>query len=178
MPRHLPDYPAKTPLIAFGRESSKAIASTALTFARRRRARRQRPGPNSPHNTSQEDRRTAMVKTLIGIRVSLGLIGIGLGIFMGIRHDFVLMQGHAHLNLLAFVTMFLSARYYRAVPQAARSKLARLQAIVGVTGAAAFPAGVACVVLGGRDHVGAIGIAGAVTVLLSMALFAAIMLRT
>ena len=70
-----------------------------------------------------------MVKTLIGIRVSLGLIGIGLGIFMGIRHDFTLIQAHAHLNLLGFVTMFLSARYYRAVPQAARSKLARVQAI-------------------------------------------------
>ncbi len=119
-----------------------------------------------------------MVKTLIGIRVSLGLIGIGLGIFMGIRDDFMLMQTHAHLNLLGFVTMFLSALYYRAVPQAAGSKLAQLQAIVSVAGAAAFPAGIACVVLGGPDHVGAIVVAGAVTVLLSMALFAAIVLRT
>ena len=119
-----------------------------------------------------------MIRTLIGIRVSLGLIGIGLGIFMGIRHDFMLMQAHAHLNLLGFVTMFLSALYYRAVPQAAGSKLARLQAIVSVVGAAAFPAGIACVVLGGRDHVGAIVVAGAVTVFVSMALFAAIVLRT
>ena len=119
-----------------------------------------------------------MIRTLIGIRVSLGLIGIGLGILMGIRHDFMLVQAHAHLNLLGFVTMFLSALYYRAVPQAAGSKLARLQAIVSVVGAAAFPAGIACVVLGGRDHAGAIVVAGAVTVLLSMALFAAIVLRT
>jgi len=119
-----------------------------------------------------------MIRPLIGIRVSLGLIGIGLGILMGIRHDFMLAQAHAHLNLLGFVTMFLSALYYRAVPQAAGSKLARLQAIVSVVGAAAFPAGIACVVLGGRDHVGAIVVAGAVTVLLSMALFAAIVLRT
>ena len=85
-----------------------------------------------------------MIRTLIGIRVSLGLIGIGLGILMGIRHDFMLVQAHAHLNLLGFVTMFLSALYYRAVPQAAGSKLARLQAIVSVVGAAAFPAGIAC----------------------------------
>ncbi len=119
-----------------------------------------------------------MIRTLIGIRVSLGLIGIGLGILMGIRHDFMLVQAHAHLNLLGFVTMFLSALYYRAVPQAAGSKLARLQAIVSVVGAAAFPAGIACVVLGGRDHAGAIVVAGAVTVLMSMALFAAIVLRT
>jgi len=53
-----------------------------------------------------------------------------------------------------------------------------LQAIVSVAGAAAFPAGIACVVLGGRDHVWAIVVAGAGTVLLSMALFAAIVLRT
>jgi len=119
-----------------------------------------------------------MIRTLIGIRVSLGLIGIGLGILMGIRHDFMLVQAHAHLNLLGFVTMFLSALYYRAVPQAAGSKLARLQAIVSVVGAAAFPAGIACVVLGGRDHAGAIVVVGAVTVLMSMALFAAIVLRT
>ena len=113
-----------------------------------------------------------MVKTLVGIRVLLGLIGIGLGICMGIRDDLMLMQTHAHLHLLGFVTMFLSALYYRAVPQAAGSKLARLQAIVSVVGAAAFPAGIACVVLGGRDHVGSILLAGAGTVLLSMALFA------
>jgi len=119
-----------------------------------------------------------MVKTLVGIRVLLGLIGIGLGICMGIRDDLMLMQTHAHLHLLGFVTMFLSALYYRAVPQAAGSKLARLQAIVSVVGAAAFPAGIACVVLGGRDHVGSILLAGAGTVLLSMALFAVTVFRT
>ena len=119
-----------------------------------------------------------MVKTLVGIRVLLGLIGIGLGICMGIRDDLMLIQTHAHLHLLGFVTMFLSALYYRAVPQAAGSKLARLQAIVSVVGAAAFPAGIACVVLGGRDHVGGILLAGAGTVLLSIALFAVTVFRT
>jgi len=109
-----------------------------------------------------------MVKTLIGIRVFLGLIGIGLGICIGIRDDLMLMQTHAHLNLLGFVTMFLSALYYRAVPTAALTKLARWQAIVSVVGTAAFPAGIACMVLGGGDHAGAIVVAGAGTVLLSM----------
>ena len=119
-----------------------------------------------------------MVRTLIGIRVFLGLIGIGLGLCIGIRDDLMLMQTHAHLNLLGFVTMFLSALYYRAVPQAAESKLARWQAIVSVVGTAAFPAGIACVVLGGGDHAGAIVVAGAGTVLLSMALFAVTVFRT
>ena len=69
-----------------------------------------------------------MIKSLFRISVSLGLIGIILGIVMGIRQDFVLMPAHAHLNLLGFVTMFLSALYYRAVPEAAASGLARYQA--------------------------------------------------
>ena len=53
-----------------------------------------------------------------------------------------------------------------------------MQAIVSVVGAAAFPAGIACVVLDGRDHVGAIMLARAGTVLLSMALFAVTVFRT
>ncbi len=119
-----------------------------------------------------------MIKWLFRIRVLLGLIGIGLGIFMGIQQDFMLMPAHADLNLLGFVTMFLSALYYRAVPQAEVSRLARLQAIVSVAGAVAFQAGIACVILGGRDRFEAIVVAGAVTVFLSMALFAVIVLRT
>ena len=119
-----------------------------------------------------------MTKSLFRVSVSLGLIGILLGIVMGIRQDFVLMPAHAHLNLLGFVTMFLSALYYRVVPEAAASGLARYQAIVSVTGAVVFPIGIACVLLGGHDRFEPVVIAGALTVLLGMALFAVIVFRT
>ncbi len=119
-----------------------------------------------------------MIKSLFRISVSLGLIGIVLGIVMGIRQDFVLMPAHAHLNLLGFVTMFLSALYYRVVPEAAVSRLARYQAIVSVTGAVVFPIGIACVLLGGHDRFEPVVVAGALTVLLGMALFAVIVFRT
>ena len=119
-----------------------------------------------------------MIKSLFRISVSLGLIGIILGIVMGIRQDFVLMPAHAHLNLLGFVTMFLSALYYRIVPEAAASGLARYQAIVSVAGAVVFPIGIACVLLGGHDRFEPVVIAGALTVLLGMALFAVIVFRT
>ena len=119
-----------------------------------------------------------MIKSLFRISVSLGLIGIILGIVMGIRQDFVLMPAHAHLNLLGFVTMFLSALYYRAVPEAAASGLARYQAIVSVAGAVVFPIGIACVLLGGHDRFEPVVVAGALTVLLGMALFAVIVFRT
>ena len=65
-----------------------------------------------------------MIKLLFRISVSLGLTGMGLGIFMGIRQDFMLVPAHAHLNLLGFVVLFLSALYYRVHPQAAASRLA------------------------------------------------------
>jgi hypothetical protein len=88
------------------------------------------------------------------------------------------MPAHAHLNLLGFVTMFLSALYYRAVPEAAASGLARYQAIVSVAGAVVFPIGIACVLLGGHDRFEPVVVAGALTVLLGMALFAVIVFRT
>jgi len=119
-----------------------------------------------------------MIKSLFRISVSLGLIGIVLGIVMGIRQDFVLMPAHAHLNLLGFVTMFLSALYYRVVPEAGASGLARYQAIVSVAGAVVFPIGIACVLVGGHDRFEAVVVAGALTVLLGMALFAVIVFRT
>ena len=119
-----------------------------------------------------------MIKSLFRISVSLGLIGIVLGIVMGIRQDFVLMPAHAHLNLLGFVTMFLSALYYRVVPEAAARGLARYQAIVSVAGAVVFPIGIACVLVGGHDRFEPVVVAGALTVFLGMALFAVIVFRT
>jgi hypothetical protein len=119
-----------------------------------------------------------MVKSLFRISVSLGLIGFGLGIFMGITQNFVLMPAHAHLNLLGFVSMFMSALYYRAVPDAAQSRLARYQAIVSMVGAVIFPIGIASVLLGGHDRFEPVVVAGALTVLLGMALFAVIVFRS
>ena len=119
-----------------------------------------------------------MIKSLFRVGVSLALVGIILGIVMGIRQDFLLMPAHAHLNLLGFVTLFLCALYYRVVPEAAASRLARYQATVSVAGAILFPIGIACVLLGGHDRFEAVVIAGSLTVLLGMALFAVIVFRT
>jgi len=119
-----------------------------------------------------------MIKSLFRISVSVGLIGMVLGIVMGIRQDFVLAPAHAHLNLLGFVTLFLSALYYRAFPRAAASRLALYQAITSVAGAILFPVGIACVLLGGHDRFEAVVVAGALTVFAGMLLFAVIVYRT
>ena len=119
-----------------------------------------------------------MTSWLFRISACLGLAGIGLGIFMGIRQDFTLVPVHAHLNLIGFVTLFLAALYYRVVPEAVRHPLARYHAAVGVAGAVLFPVGIACVLLGGHDRFEPVVIAGALIVLLGMILFAAIVFRT
>lgn len=119
-----------------------------------------------------------MIKSLFRISVSVGLIGMALGIVMGIRQDFVLAPAHAHLNLLGFVTLFLSALYYRAFPRAAASRLALYQAITSVVGAILFPVGIACVLLGGHDRFEPVVVAGALTVFAGMLLFAVIVYRT
>src|ERR1041385_9014310 len=119
-----------------------------------------------------------MVTLLFRISVTLGLAGMALGIVMGIRQDFALAAAHAHLNLLGFVALFLSALYYRAVPAAAANPLARTQAVVAVAGAIVFPTGIACLVLGGHERFMPIVVSGALTVFAGMALFAFIVFTT
>jgi drug/metabolite transporter (DMT)-like permease len=108
-----------------------------------------------------------MIKSLFRISVSLAVLGMAFGIFMGINQDFALAPAHAHLNLLGFVVMFLSALYYRAFPQAAASRLAVYQAV-----------GIASVLLGGHDRFEPVVVVGALIVFLGMVLFAVIVYRT
>ena len=49
-----------------------------------------------------------------------GLIGMGLGIFMGAKGDFSLGPAHAHLNLIGWVTMALYGTFYALAPDASR----------------------------------------------------------
>ncbi|HEY8007828.1 MAG TPA: hypothetical protein VIE66_13770 [Methylocella sp.] len=119
-----------------------------------------------------------MVKLLFPISVFLGLTGVALGIFMGIRQDFTLAPAHAHLNLIGFVALFLMALYYRIMPGASVSRLAKIQASISVLGALAFPMGIASLLLGGRERFEPLVIAGALIVFLGMALFAIIVVRT
>jgi hypothetical protein len=119
-----------------------------------------------------------MIRSLFRLSVSIGLVGMALGIFMGIRQDFVLAPAHAHLNLLGFVTLFLSALYYSAFPKAAASRLAPVQAFVSAVGAIVFPVGIACVLIGGRERFEPVVIGGALTVFFGMLLFAVIVYRT
>jgi hypothetical protein len=54
------------------------------------------------------------------------LAGITLGIVMAASRDHSMFPVHAHLNLLGWVTMSLFALFYRAWPQAAQSRMAKV----------------------------------------------------
>lgn len=73
------------------------------------------------------------------------LFGMLAGIVMGIQQDFLLAPAHAHLNLIGGVLLFLFGLYYRLIPAAGNTTLARVQGWLHMIGAILFPAGVAVV---------------------------------
>jgi hypothetical protein len=99
------------------------------------------------------------------------------GIVMGIEQNFVLAAAHAHLNLLGGVLLFLFGLYYKLVPAAGTTTLAKVQGWLHIIGAILFPAGIAVVLLKGPSFEAA-PIAGSLIVVAAMALFALIVFRT
>jgi hypothetical protein len=105
------------------------------------------------------------------------LVGMLAGIAMGVQQDFTLGPAHAHLNLVGGVLLFLFGLYYRLVPAAGNSPLAKLQGGLHITGAILFPAGVAIVILKGASFIAA-PIVGSLIAVAAMALFAVIVFKT
>jgi hypothetical protein len=70
-------------------------------------------------------------------------VGVCLGIWMGIRHDFHLAPVHAHLNLLGWTSLALIGLTYRAYPRLAENPVPALaQFGLSVASAFAFPFGI------------------------------------
>jgi hypothetical protein len=111
------------------------------------------------------------------VSVVVLLLGMLAGIAMGITQNFMLAPAHAHLNLVGGVLLFLFGLYYRLVPGAGATTLARVQGWLHIAGGILFPAGVAVVLLKGPSFEAA-PIAGALTVVAAMLLFTVIVFRT
>jgi hypothetical protein len=111
------------------------------------------------------------------VSVVVLLLGMLAGIAMGITQNFMLAPAHAHLNLVGGVLLFLFGLYYRLVPAAGTTTLAKLQGWLHIAGGILFPAGVALVLLKGPS-VEAAPIAGSLIVVAAMLLFAVIVFRT
>jgi hypothetical protein len=111
------------------------------------------------------------------VSVLVLLAGMLAGIVMGIQQDFVLAPAHAHLNLIGGVLLFMFGLYYRIVPAAGTTVLAKVQGWLHMSGAILFPAGVAIVLVKGPSFMAA-PIVGSLIVTAAMALFAVIVFRT
>jgi hypothetical protein len=111
------------------------------------------------------------------VSVVVLLIGMLAGIAMGITQNFVLAPAHAHLNLVGGVLLFLFGLYYRLVPAAGTTALAKVQGWLHIAGGILFPVGVAAVLLKGPS-VEAAPIAGSLIVVAAMLLFTVIVFRT
>jgi hypothetical protein len=111
------------------------------------------------------------------VSVVVLLIGMLAGIAMGVTQNFTLAPAHAHLNLVGGVLLFLFGLYYRLIPAAGTTMLARIQGWLHILGAVLFPAGVAIVLLKGPSFEAA-PIAGSLMVVAAMTLFALIVFRT
>ncbi len=111
------------------------------------------------------------------VSVVVLLVGMLAGIAMGIAQEFTLSAAHAHFNLIGGVLLFLFGLYYRLVPAAGASTLAKWQGWLHIIGSIVFPAGVALVLLKGKSFIAA-PIVGSLIVTGAMALFAVIVFRT
>ncbi|SDS28843.1 hypothetical protein SAMN05444158_1593 [Bradyrhizobium canariense] len=111
------------------------------------------------------------------VSVVILLLGMLAGIVMGVQQDFTLEPAHAHLNLVGGVLLFLFGLYYRLIPGAGSSALAKVQGWLHIIGGILFPIGVAIVILKGTSFI-ALPIVGSLIVVAATALFAVIVFRT
>jgi hypothetical protein len=111
------------------------------------------------------------------VSVVILLAGMIAGIAMGVQENFALAPTHAHLNLVGGVLLFLFGLYYRVIPAAGRTTLARIQGWLHILGSILFPAGIALVLVGGHAYIAA-PIVGSLILVTAMTLFAVVVFRT
>ena len=79
------------------------------------------------------------------VAVLLLLSGMIWGITMAITDDHSAMPGHAHLNLLGWVSLFLFGVYYRLHPTIDRSRIALVQVLIWICATVILSTGVALI---------------------------------
>jgi hypothetical protein len=82
------------------------------------------------------------------------VIGTGLGIAMGIAHDFRFAPVHAHLNLLGWTSLALMGLTLRAYPELTANRTAAIaQFVLSGSAALLFPLGIAIAIDSGNPVV-------------------------
>ena len=104
----------------------------------------------------------------------LALLGMLWGIQMSASHDHTLSPAHGHLNLLGFVSMSVFGVYYALTPPARDSRLAPVHFVLSTAAVLLLIPGIVLAIRGVTETLAQ---AGSVVAVLSMALFAFVVLR-
>lgn len=121
-----------------------------------------------------------MSNTFLRLGVLFALIGVSLGYWMGITHQFVVSPVHAHINLLGWVSMFLYGLFYRAIPEAAQGVMPRVHLGLAAIGLPIMMVGLTFMltaVPGLQPYVPPLMMVGPTMVLLGMFVFGFIVFR-
>lgn len=114
---------------------------------------------------------------MMGVSAVLFVTGMLGGIAMGIQHNFTFGPAHAHLNLIGGVMLFLFGLFYRVIPAAGASRLARVQGWLHIVGAVLFPLGIALSIGWGPAYT-PVPVVGSLIVTAATLLFGVIVIRT
>lgn len=109
--------------------------------------------------------------TYIKVSVVYFVIGVLLGMYMSMAHDYTLTGVHAHLNLLGWASFALAGVIYWLFPRAAASVLGKIQFWAHSIGLPIMMIGLAFVLEGKTSFESIIPI-GATLVVMSVILFA------
>lgn len=104
----------------------------------------------------------------IAVGALLALLGMAWGIQMAISQDHSLAPGHAHNNLVGYVTMVIYGVYYKLVPAAAQGRLALVHFWVALVGALTIGVGVAMAESGQGEMLAQVA---SIATILGMAIF-------
>lgn len=86
-------------------------------------------------------------KWFLRFGVLFAVAGVSLGIYMGATHDHTLAPVHAHINLVGWVTMFLSGLFYAVRPDC-EGVMSRVHLGLAVSGLLSLAPGLTGVMLG------------------------------
>ncbi|WP_313892416.1 cytochrome-c oxidase [Psychrobacillus sp.] len=109
---------------------------------------------------------------LIKISVVYFAIGVLLGMYMSMAHDYALKGVHVHINLLGWASFALSGIIYHIFPRTGRHGLAKWHFWTGNIGLPVMMIGLAALILTGAGQLAIAVSIGATLVVISVILFA------
>ena len=119
---------------------------------------------------------TRISDRFLQLGVLFGLLGMGLGVWMGKSEDLTLAPVHAHINLLGWVSMLLYGLAYRAVPRMTAGVLPVVHFWLSLVSFVVMIPSLAGFLLGDKAMIAPLA-ASSVGVWLGMLLFAVIVFR-